>query len=105
MIRQSTYGLQKPGSSCITVQLQRRSAQLSEQTATAQNIAQLRCVLQVASGCFTPDSQHAIIGDKFGDVSVMPAQRSHTELMPLLGHYCATITALAVDASGRYLSL
>lgn len=62
-------------------------------------------LFQVASGCFTPDSKYAIIGDKFGDVSIMPVQGKPSELAPLLGHYCATITTLAVAATGRYRPL
>eukprot|EP00892_Ulva_mutabilis_P004998 jgi/Ulvmu1/2870/UM146_0012.1 len=59
---------------------------------------------KVASGCFTPDSKYAIIGDKFGDVSIMPVQAECAELAPLLGHYCATITTLAVAASGKVIA-
>lgn len=58
-------------------------------------------MMQVASGCFTPDSQYAIVGDKFGDVSIMATQGVATGLKPLLGHYCATVTTLSVAATGR----
>jgi hypothetical protein len=71
---------------------------------------------QVSAACFTPDSKHVLVGDKFGDVfvaEVVPdaegggapvaaeASEDSNELVPLLGHYCAIITALCVDPSCR----
>lgn len=61
--------------------------------------------MQVASGSFTTDSKYAIVGDKFGDISIMPTQGTATktasELQPLLGHYCAKITTISVASAGR----
>lgn len=58
---------------------------------------------KVSAGCFSEDSRYMVVGDKFGDVSVASVEGEES-LCPLLGHFCAIITALQVDATGRWLA-
>jgi hypothetical protein len=58
----------------------------------------------VSSACFTADGKAFIFGDKFGDVFGCPTHPSSGVQVHLLGHYCATITALCVDSQNRCAS-
>lgn len=47
---------------------------------------------------FSLDGAHAFVGDKFGDVAVGATASGASA--PLLGHYCSTISSMAVSPDG-----
>ena len=52
-----------------------------------------------SAGVFSLDSEHALVADKFGDVTA--AATDGGQPAQLLGHYCSAITAMAVSPKGR----
>lgn len=54
-------------------------------------------------GGFSRDGGYTFAGDKFGDVVV--ASTADGIAAPLLGHYCSTISSLAVSPDGAQSSI
>lgn len=52
-------------------------------------------------GAFSLDGAHAFAADKFGDVAV--AASASGASAPLLGHYCSTVSSMAVSPDGETL--
>lgn len=61
-----------------------------------------KTVKKPTCAAFSLDGSHAFVGDKFGDV-VVGATASGASA-PLLGHYCSTISSMAVSLDGRLLA-
>lgn len=51
------------------------------------------------AAAFSLDGGHALVADKFGDVTVSATSGGSAAL--LLGHYCSTVAALAVSPDGK----
>ena len=52
-------------------------------------------------GAFSLDGAYVFVADKFGDVTVASTGSGASALM--LGHYCSTVSAMAVSPDGQCL--
>ncbi|GMH43377.1 hypothetical protein BSKO_11299 [Bryopsis sp. KO-2023] len=58
---------------------------------------------KVSAGAFTPDGNHCIAADKFGDVyyGKIDSETPTPPLSLLLGHYCSIVTSVSIPRDGK----